>query len=118
MPNQIAEIKTVTIGSDSQPAHAIMIALNVDEPQTAETFVAEVAHSFKLQRTMSPPTTTAMLVTIVGPMDAASFARAWNALQTSDEILRFYMSQMQRADVIHGTREGAVIDQASLVASI
>jgi hypothetical protein len=53
-----------------------MIAVNIPDVQTADAFVSEVAQRFTVHRMISPPDTSALLITIIGDLPAA---RAWLA---------------------------------------
>jgi hypothetical protein len=113
--NRIAEVKTVQLQSDGGPFHALMMALDVNEPAEADHFIPEVAQRFKVQRMASPPDTSALLITIIGELPASSFAQGWQRLRTSDEILNVFMSQMRKADIIRGTRAGQMLESVSLL---
>lgn len=115
--NRIADAKTVSLQSETGSQHAIMIALEVSQPAEAAEFVNEVAERFKIQRTLSPPDTHALLITIIGALPATTFAEEWKRLRSGDEILDFYMSQMRRADVLRGTPAGQALESASLLSS-
>lgn len=115
--NSVSVIKTVD-GLQSPaagPIVAIMIGIDVHDGATADSFVAEVAEQFKMQRMISPPNTNALLVTMVGDMSAARFAECWRALVRGDEILTVFMSQMRLADVRHGTAAGQALESVSLL---
>jgi hypothetical protein len=52
----------------------MMIAVNIDDAATGEALVSQVAEQFKLHRTLAPPNTSMMLVTLVGDLTADRFA--------------------------------------------
>jgi hypothetical protein len=113
--NTIASVKTVELDSPTGPLVAIMIALNIGDSKHAVPFVREVAQKFNVHRTCSSPETAALLVTIIGDFSASEFAKQWKELQGEDQILKFYMSMMRMADVMHGTESGEVLEMASLL---
>ncbi len=114
--NSIVNLQTVKLQSDDgRPASAIVLGLSILEPDNADTFVWEVAEKFKTQRMSSPPETCMMLVTIIGEMRVAHFAERWQQLTGADSILKFFMSQMTKAEVVRGTVAGQALETASLV---
>jgi hypothetical protein len=66
---------------------------------------------------MSPPETQAMLVSIVGDLDAPAFARLWRKHLPSHTAMSYFMSRMNQADVVQGTREGLKLSECSLLAN-
>ncbi len=115
--NSIAQIKTVAANGPQGPTSAMMIALNIDDPADVEGFVSEVGQQFKLHRTIAPPDTSMLLVSIVGGLSADQFAAGWQALIQNDDIVRAYMTLMSVADVIQGTKSGQQLSKASLLPS-
>lgn len=113
--NTIANLKTMNLQSADEQVTAIVMGLNIREPETADAFIREVAEKFKLQRMCSPPDTSVMLVTIISEMPAASFVERWHQLAAADEILSFFMSQMRKADVLRGTTAGQTLETLSLI---
>ena len=113
--NLIANLKTVTTASPDGPIPVIVMGLNIGDAEHPDDFIREVAEKFKAQRMCSPPTTAHMLVTIVSEMPLDRFVHRWNELVREDKILGFFMSQMRKADVLRGTRDGVTQEQASLV---
>jgi hypothetical protein len=114
--NSIANLKTVNAQSADGPIPVIVMGLNIGDIQQADEFIREAAEKFKLQRMCSPPTTSAMLITIMSSMPLKRFVDRWNEIAREDQILGFFMSQMQRADVLRGTTAGVTLEQASLIA--
>ena len=113
--NSVTQIKTVDVEGPDGPATAIMIAVDIDDPSTAEAFVSEVAEQFKVHRTVSPPDTSMLLVTLVGGLTAERFAAKWREVERTDPVVHAYMSLMVVADVIQGTKSGKQLSTASLV---
>jgi len=115
--NSIANLKTVSVQSPGGPVTAIMVGINIADLQSADTFVAEVADKFKMQRMLSPPDTSGLLVTIIGELTAARFAEKWRELVAGDDALAVFMSQMRVADVMRGLPSGQPLERASLLSS-
>ena len=114
--NSIFNLQTVALQSDDgRQGTAIMLGLNIGDPSTADTFVQVVVEKFKAQRMSSPPDTSMMLVTIVGEMPAPRFAARWQQLAAADPILKFFMSQMTKAEVLRGTPTGQTKEAISLI---
>jgi hypothetical protein len=113
--NTIANLKTMNLQSADGPVTAIVMGLNIRDPQAADAFIQEVAEKFKAQRMCSPPDTSMMLVTIVSEMPVVHFVKRWRQLATADKILSFFMSQMQKADVLRGVIAGETLEIASLI---
>lgn len=113
--NSITNLKTVNVQSPEGPVPVIVMGLNIGDPARADEFVRDVAEKFKHQRMCSPPTTAAVLITIIGDMPLERFVDRWNELARADKILGFFMSQMQRADVVRATTTGETLEQDSLV---
>jgi hypothetical protein len=113
--NSIANLKTVNVQSGDGPIPVIVMGLNIGDAGRADEFVREVAEKFKAQRMCSPPTTATMLITIRSAMPLKRFVDRWQELAREDKILGFFMSQMQRADVVRATTVGKALEQASLL---
>jgi hypothetical protein len=113
--NAIAQMKTVPVNGPNGPANAIMIAVNIEEPASAESFISHIAEQFKLQRTISPPDASLLLITLIGDLTAGRFAAKWHEIEKQDQILQAYMSMMVVADVVQGTKAGQQLSRASLL---
>lgn len=109
------QVKTVPLGGPNGPTHAMMMALNVNDPATADGFVAEVVEQFKLNRMVAPPDTSLLLITLIGDLPAERFAARWHRLVEQDEIARAFMSRMVMADAVQGTESGQQLSKASLL---
>ncbi len=113
--NTIANLKTMALESTNGPVTAIVMGLNIRDPQSADAFTQEVAEKFKVQRMCSSPDTGVMLITIVSEMPASHFVKRWRQLAADDKILGFFMSQMRKADVVRGTVAGQTLETVSLL---
>jgi hypothetical protein len=113
--NAITELKTLNLESSDGPVAAIIIGLKIGDPENADLFLRTVVERFKHQRTSSPPDTNFLLVTIVGHMTAAQFAKQWLQLAAQDQVLGTFMSQMVKAEVLRGTDAGQTLETVSLM---
>jgi hypothetical protein len=113
--NEIAQVKTVAVAGPGGPAHAMMIAVNIGDPSSAEDFVGRVMEQFLASRMLAPPDTTLLLVTLIGNLTAQRFAARWQQLAERDEAVRAFMSLMTIADAVQGTPVGQELSKASLL---
>lgn len=117
MENTVKSLQTVEIETNNGLKHAIMIAIDVVDLVRIDVFVQHVIHQFQLQRMTSPPDTSMMLITVIGNITAEEFKKYWVQYIKSDPIMTVFMSQMEKADVIHGTEQGGILDTVSLLES-
>jgi hypothetical protein len=110
--NQIAQLETRKL---DESATGIMVALDIRDRATASKFVKEVVHKVMLQRMLSPPDTTFMCISIIGDVTAQEFVKLWRKHLPSEPALAALLEQMKVADVIHGTPQGKVLAQESLL---
>jgi hypothetical protein len=113
--NQIVEVKTIQAGTADEPIFAVMIAANVLDATDLRPFVAEIVEQFKVQRMISPPSTTHMLLSVRGDTTAAAIKALWDELAAADPVVRFFMTQMLVADVVRAGRTGPALEQVSLL---
>jgi len=112
---QLRKIETVALSGAAGPTHGIMVALDLDATDSEAAWVPELAEKLKLQFMISPPDTTLLLVTIIGPLRADALLPAWNALLAKDMVLRIFMGRLQRAAYVHGTPDGKQLAEGSLM---
>jgi hypothetical protein len=93
-----------------------MIAANVLDPSTLRPFVAEIVDKYKLQRMISPPTTTHMLLSVRGETTADAIKALWLEQLAADQVLQVFMSQLLVADIVRAERTGPAVEQLSLLA--
>jgi hypothetical protein len=48
-------------------------------------------------------------------MSAARCAELWRQFMSDDKALRFFMSQMEKADVVRGSESGEQLEQVSII---
>lgn len=113
--NTIAHIKTESVTGPAGPTTAMMINLDIENPESIHDFLPDVIEQFKLNRTVAPPNTSMMLVTVIGNLSASSFSELWNNEVAEDQIVCAFMSLMQVADVVQGDDKGNVISKSSLL---
>src|SRR4051812_10222912 len=106
--NQIQSISTKPLDSENGTVLAIMMALDVSDLKQADDFVQSAVEKFKAQWMCSPPETSALLITLIGAMSAQDFARRWQTIASADKVLHHFMTQLEMADVLHGTSAGEV----------
>jgi hypothetical protein len=117
---EVAEVKTIALraGQENRPTHAIMAAINTDADGTPAPFVRELAETIALHRLCSPPDTSVLVVSVIGPFDSAAFQATWRATLSEPvpqmQALRFFVQEMTTAELAHGTREGLVLETVSL----
>ena len=115
MANVIAQIETVPLESPTGPTHGIMVALNVDTPGQTATFASEVIDTFMAHRMCSPPDTSVLVVSVIGPVDLFTFRQVWVDRAAQDQALGYFLRQMSTAECVHGTRSGLVLETVSLL---
>lgn len=114
--NEIVEVKTVQAGSADKPIYVVMLAANVLDTGKLRSFVGEIVEKVKLQRMMSPPSTTHLLVTIRGEGFTATTVKAlWKEMTAQDKVLAFFLRNMLVADIVHAGPTGPALDQVSLL---
>ncbi len=115
LTNSVSPAKNVPINGPKGPTTAMMLSVDINDPLTAQAFVSEVAEHFKVQRMIAPPDTSMLLITVLGDYTAAQFAARWRTLEGWDPTLHAFMALMIVADVVHGTPDGKVLEQVSLM---
>jgi hypothetical protein len=112
--NKIASLKTQEINGSKGISTAIMLGIDVEDKSQLPEFISQLAETFTSQMMIGPANTDHMLVTITGECTSSEFKMHWTLLCQTDPVLKIYMSQMEVADIIHGTKEGQKLDQTSL----
>jgi hypothetical protein len=104
-------------GDAAEGGHALFISLDLPDVTRLPGFLEEVVMRFKAERMTGPPDARFMLITLVGEVSAADFARAWQGAISNDAPARALLGTLHQADVMQGDMQGRVIGQASLLAS-
>jgi hypothetical protein len=115
MGNQIRQLETRALAGPHGDVSAIMCALDVGDAAAADGFVKDVLDQVLVQRMISPPDTSFMLVTIIGELAATDFARLWSKHLATEPAMAAFMTQMTKADVLQGDARGQILGQASLI---
>ena len=114
MANSIHNLDTKWFQNDTGEFPAIVMGLNFPDPEAADSFVDHVVEQFKNQRMCSPTETANMTITLAGNITAERFREMWIERSARDPILKFFMSTMVLADVLH-IRGRDVLDRTSLI---
>jgi len=113
--NKIKQIETKVLPSENGSIHAIFIALDIYDKNNSDDFIAEVVEKFTMQKMISLPDTTFLLVTIIGELSAEEFYHRWKSLIDKDVIAKTLVSMLNKAVVVYGTNDGKIIDEKSLL---
>jgi hypothetical protein len=113
--NRVRQLETRVYEGDDGPVHLVKVGIDVADAGAADLFVARLVRQVALQRSCSPPQTTALVVTIVGELTAPAFAALWWKHLMDSTAMSFFMSKMTHASVIQGTRTGEVLSECSLL---
>ncbi|MCB9135172.1 MAG: hypothetical protein H6636_07085 [Anaerolineales bacterium] len=113
--NNLKQLKTIQRQTCDGPAYAILMALDLYDPENAREFIHETLEKFKMQWMIGPPQTTHLLVTLIGEVPADDFIRYWNEKMINDPVLRTIMSLMRVADVWRGSMTGEMLEQETLL---
>ncbi|EDY19230.1 hypothetical protein CfE428DRAFT_3407 [Chthoniobacter flavus Ellin428] len=107
---EIVQCETKALETPAGPKFAIFLAANLHQPAALDALVEALVERFKLHRMISPPETSMLLLTIIGPCDAPAVLSRWQARVSGDQIARLWMDQMEKADLAV-TPKGAVASQ-------
>ncbi len=118
----MAQVKTIPVHSEvdeaAEPTHGIMVAVNTEADGMQVGFVRELAKTIALHRMCSPPDTSVLVVSVIGPFDGETFRADWSRAlaETTVEMkaLRFFLGQMSTAVLAHGKRDGTVLQSIPL----
>jgi len=114
--NKIVELKTTSLTDQTgRPATAVMAAVNIDDTQTLDAFASELTEKILMQRMVSAPNTSLLLVTAIGDFDLRRFGATLRRTLGANAPMKAFMSIMQRADLVHGTNDGNVLGTVSLL---
>jgi hypothetical protein len=109
------EFKKIETRQISESNSAILVSVNMDDPETASGFVKDAMESIKLQCMVSAPSTDMLCVSLIGRISAREFAAYWNEHAAADVVASTLMQKMRVADVIHGTARGELLEKISLL---
>lgn len=97
--HKIVRCETKLLTSKDGPKSAIFIAADLYNAAALDALVNDLVAEFKVHRMMSPPETSVMLVTIVGPCEASDFSTRWRKRVAEDQAAAFWMGRMEKAEV-------------------
>lgn len=106
---EIVQCETKATDSPTGRKAVILLAANIQEAAAQEDLVRAMIQKFLLQRMISPPDTSLLLVTIVGPCDRRVFAARWRELAAADKAISVFMARMEKADVGVTPASGSVV---------
>lgn len=112
--NRLAKIETISVTGPNGPTHGMLVSVDAADATTFGTLMPSIVATVKKQRTISPPDTSFLLITLIGPVSAAEFKRLWDAHAANDRELQAFLSRLTQAEVLHGTAEGKPLNSASL----
>jgi len=115
MANALLSIRTLLPKNTAVDASTIAVATDIDDLSSLEPFVASVCQQFKVFRTTCPAAKYNLLITVIGTNCAEAFAQVWKRLAKDDSVLHAYTQGLVSAEVLIGTREGEIIESASLL---
>ena len=115
-PNRIRRLEVGAFAADHGEVVSLSVALDIEDPASAEPFVAALIGKVAVQRMVSPPETQVMIVSIIGDLDARVFAELWRKHLPASAALSYFMSRMAKADVMQGTPAGVKLSECSLLA--
>jgi hypothetical protein len=113
--NTINKIETKELVTNKGNTNGIFMALDIYDKNNSDTFIAEVINKFTMHKMISPPNTSILLITIIGDLSAEEFCNKWKSLMDIDFTAKTILSMLDKASVVHGTNEGKVIDEKSLL---
>jgi len=112
--NRLAKIETRAVIGPDGPTHGILVAVDAPDAATFGDLMPHIVTTIKNQRINSPPNTSFLLITVIGAVSASDFQRHWEANTVDDKVVQDFLSQMTKAEVLHGTPDGKSLDSASL----
>lgn len=113
--NRLAKFETIAVNGPSGPTHGIVMSVNAPDASTFGALMPEIVATFRNQRMISPPDTSFLLITIIGDVTSAEFKQHWDSVAKEDQGVQFFLSQMTKADALHGQPDGTPLDSVSLL---
>jgi hypothetical protein len=109
--HEIVQCETKSLSAPDGPKHVLLLAANLHALSSQETLVRDLIERFKMQRMISPPDTSVLLVTVIGACDSARFLRTWKSIIANDQIAAVWMSKMEKADFEIAPASGNITPQ-------
>ncbi len=110
-PHEIVQCDTKALDTPAGPKFVILLAANLHKPEALDSLIEALVERFKLQRMISPPDTSMLLVTIIGPCAAPEAVSRWRGRVAGDQIATVWMDRMEKADLATGPAQGVVIPE-------
>jgi hypothetical protein len=107
--HKIVRCDTQLVNSEDGPKSVIILGADLYEASALEKLMSELVERFKVHRMISPPDTSLMVITIIGPCEVLDVAARWRKLAAADEVTAFWMSRMEKADIGVGSATAAPI---------
>jgi hypothetical protein len=111
----LRRLETQEVHGTEGPTHGIFVGFDINDRKSTPELVSALAEQFKLQRMISPPDTSLLFVSVIGDFESSAFVEAWQTTVKRDAALSHFISQFQRAALVHGTRDGRVLAEESLL---
>lgn len=115
---EICDIKTIPLADGSEKTHGITVSVNTDDRGMPPEFVAKLAATIALHRMCSPPDTSVLVISVIGPFDADVFRREWTSViddgSAESFALKIFLDQMSSAVLIHGKSDGTILQEVPL----
>lgn len=96
---EIVQCETKVLESPTGPKFVILLAANLRHIDALDVLLEALVEHFKVHRMISPPDTSMLLITIIGPGQATEITSRWRARVAGDQIASFWMGQMEKADL-------------------
>ncbi len=107
-PHEIVQCETKAFDSPTGPQFVILLAANLHDPNSLDSLVEALIERFKVHRMISPPETSMLLVTVLGPCKAMDIVSRWRERVSNDQIAGVWMDRMEKADLAVGPARGNV----------
>jgi hypothetical protein len=99
LTHKIVQCETRLLTSEQGPKAGIFIAADLYNASAIDALIHDLVERFKIQRMISPPETSLLLITVIGECDPRDFATRWRKRAAEDKIAAVWMARMDKADV-------------------
>jgi len=111
----LRRLETRELDGPDGPANEIFVGFDIDDRTWTAELVSVLAEQFKVQRMVSPPDTSLLFVSVIGDFESRTFFEVWRLELKRDPALSHLVSQLRLAAPVHGTRDGRVLAEGSLL---
>jgi hypothetical protein len=112
---RLRRLETQELDGPTGRTHGILVGFDIDNRESSQELVSALAEQFKLQWMISPPNTSLLVASVIGDFDPDAFSEAWQLKMTQDPALSHLIAQLRRAPLLHGTRDGRIVSETSLL---